>query len=86
MTADDLITGSVLLMVVVCLLVGAAIISPPQVESVEGGGGCAPTYPGGLGLWILDGVDCWYVHTDAEFDAEPWQCQERHDGINAAEW
>lgn len=47
---------------------------------------CPPTYPGGLGTWLLDGADCWYLHTDIEFDSPPADCYACHDGIQAAEW
>lgn len=49
---------------------------------------CTPSYPGGLGVWLLDAVDgsCWYLHTMDEFDTSPSGCYACHDGISASDY
>ena len=89
MSADKLITASVMLMTAIFLIACAALFSPLLMQIDDDGvRGCFPTYPGGAGTWVFDPADssCWYIHTDAEFDAFSETCAACHDGVSAAEW
>ena len=88
MTADKLITASIMFMVALCLILFAAVSSVLAMP-VEGASSCNPHgYTGGEGDWIIDPADneCWYLHSIPEFDGGYYNCIACHDGTQASEW